>query len=246
MKIEITSNIGPSSRYFKSLTKQIEYAGIQTANQLAFAVRQEAHSDMARIFDRPKPNFTLRSMVVEKANRMKPYAWVGLRKDGGFRRSLSAHFTGGNRHFKKFEGWLRSIGALPQGMIALPSDNVSLDQYGNVPLRTIRAIMGGNWVSKIATGAMVTGAKKRRTKGVASLGYFVIPQSAEARGLSPGIYERIRVGSATSAKLMFVFGKRRDGYQRVIKLEEIANRVGVGAGAMFNANLSRALSTARF
>lgn len=246
MKIEISANISQGSQYFRGLQKQITYAAIQTANELAFKVREATHDEMQSVFDRPKPNFTLRSMVVEKANRMKPYAWVGLRKDGGFRRSLSAHFTGGNRHFKKFEGWLRSIGALPPGMIALPSDNVSLDQYGNVPLRTIRAIMGGNWVTKIASGAMVTGAKKRRTKGVASLGYFVIPQSAEARGLSPGIYERVRVGGATSARLMFVFGNRRDGYQRVIKLEEIANRVGVGAGAMFNANLSRALSTARF
>jgi hypothetical protein len=245
MKIEITSNIGPSSRYFKSLTKQIEYAGIQTANQLAFAVRQEAHSDMARIFDRPKPNFTLRSMVVEKATRMKPYAWVGLRKDGGFRRSLSAHFTGGDRRFKKFEGWLRAIKALPDGMIALPSSNMPLDQYGNIPVGTIRKIMNAGWSSKLGSGALVAAGAKRRTKRVASLGYFVVPYSDKAKGLTPGVYERLRIGKSTSVKIAIIFGKKGQ-YDRVIKLEEIAARVGVSAGGMFSANLAKALSTARF
>ena len=238
-----TSNSAQVQAALRNAQKQAAYALVQTINDLAFKVREETHLEMGSTFDRPKPNFTLRSIVVEKATKAKPWAWVGLRKDGGFRKSLSAHFTGGPRRFKKFEGWLRSLGAIKPGDIAVPTDNARFDQYGNQTLGEIKAIMGASWRTDRVTKGLAATVTKGRGKRAASIGYFIIP-SSNMKGLEPGVYRRIRVGKGTDVQMVVAFVRPGD-YDRVIRLEEIAARAGVNVGAAFANHFKRAMSTAR-
>lgn len=243
MKIDIAISGKQTSAAMKAAQKQATYAAIQTINSIAFSVRSATHEVMADVFDRPKPNFTLRSMVVEKATKLKPWAWVGLRKDGGFRQSLSAHFIGGRRRFKGFEGWLRSLGVIRPGYIAVPTDNARLDSYGNQALSEIKAIMSASWRTDRATKGLAATVTKGKGKRAASIGYFMIP-SNNMRGLSPGVYRRIRVGKGTDVQLVVAFVKPGE-YDRTIKLEEIAQAAGAGAGTIFANHFSKAMATAK-
>lgn len=243
MKIDISTNLPQFSSQLRNVQRQANYALMQTINSLAFKVREETHLEMGSTFDRPKPNFTLRSIVVEKATKAQPWAWVGLRKDGGFRKSLSAHFMGGRRRFKKFEGWLLAMNVIKPGYMAVPTDNARLDQYGNQTLGEIKAIMGASWrMDRITKGFSAT-VTKGRGKRAASIGYFMIP-SSNMKGLEPGVYRRIRAGKGTTVQMVVAFVRPGD-YDRTIKLEEIAQRAGVNVGATFANHFARAMSTAR-
>ena len=243
MKIDISTNLSQFSSQFRNVQKQANYALIQTINSLAFKVREETHLEMGSTFDRPKPSFTLRSIVVDKATKSQPWAWVGLRKDGGFRKSLSAHFTGGRRRFKKFEGWLLAMRVIRPGYMAVPTDDARLDQYGNQTLGEIKAIMGAQWRMDRVTKGLSATVTKGRGKRAASIGYFMIP-SSNMKGLTPGVYRRIRAGKGTDVQMVVLFARPGE-YDRVIKLEEIAARAGVNVGAAFANHFKRAMSTAR-
>ena len=242
MKIDISTNLSQFSSQFRNVQKQANYALIQTINSLAFKVREETHLEMGSTFDRPKPNFTLRSIVVDKATKSQPWAWVGLRKDGGFRKSLSAHFTGGRRRFKKFEGWLLAMRVIRPGYMAVPTDDARLDQYGNQTLGEIKAIMGAQWRMDRVTKGLSATVTKGRGKRAASIGYFMIP-SSNMKGLTPGVYRRIRAGKGTDVQMVVLFARPGE-YDRVIKLEEIAARAGVNVGAAFANHFKRAMATA--
>jgi hypothetical protein len=242
MKIEITADSKGVQSYFEGVAKrQMPFALMRTINDLAFKVREDVHQAMGGVFDRPKPNFTLRSIVVEKATKGNPSAWVGLRKDGGFRQSLSHHFMGGGRRFKKFEGWLRAMNVISTGIIAVATDNARKDAYGNQALSEIRAIMSASWrMDRVSKGFSAT-ITRGRGKRAAAIGYFMIP-TRNQKGLEPGVYRRIRAGKGTAVQMVVAFVKPGQ-YDRVIQLEEIAARAGVNVSATFAKHLSNAIAT---
>lgn len=243
MKIEITTDSKGVQSYFDGVVKrQMPFALQRTINDIAFAVREQTYNEMRAEFDRPRPDFTLRSIVVEKAtNKQAPEAWVGVRKDGGFRKSLAHEFNGGTRAWKKVEGAFEKMGVLPAGMNMVPSKEVTLDSYGNVPVGFIRRLLKEPWREAIVPGRRVrlsTGSKQRgKTKGD---GYIVV-HPADKTKLHPGIW--LRSGESIRPVMIFT---RRARYQRQINLEDVANwtmnRIGK---RMLSDNLSAAIASDR-
>jgi hypothetical protein len=236
MKIEITSNSKAVQSFFDGVVKrQMPFAMQRTINDLAFAVREQTYNEMKAEFDRPRPDFTLRSIVVDKAtDKRNPEAWVGLRKDGGFRRSLAHQFNGGTRAWKKVEGAFEKLGVLPAGMNMVPSKAMALDAFGNVPVGMIRKLLKQPWQQIMA---------KRNLKGKAGNGggYFVVHPSDRTK-LHPGIWHR---SADYGLNPIMIFG-RRARYQRQINMEAIGNwtmdRIGK---RMLEDNLAKAIASDR-
>lgn len=220
MKIQITHNSKAVKDFFSGVVnRQMPFAMQQTINSLAFKIREETINEMQTEFDRPKPNFTLRSIEVEKAtNKQAPEAWVGLRKKGGFRRALAHELIGGSRAWKKVEGAFTKLGVLPEGMQMVPSRALNLDIYGNIPLGLLRRLLKEPWREKIQQNnrARFSTGSKQRGKNKGS-GYFVVHPGDRTK-LSPGIWLRDSAGGIQPV-IMFV---RKGKYRRAIDLEDIA------------------------
>lgn len=141
--------------------KQIPFALAKTLTQIAQATKQDVVRQMQSKFDRPTP-WTLNSIFVQRAekkdgDRMSavvnvmdgngarrytdqrfPYMGSAFVAAGSNKRAvIGQQFAGGQRQWKRFEGRLRAIGILPQGMAAVPpvrgSWAMPLDKYGNAP-----------------------------------------------------------------------------------------------------------------
>lgn len=244
MKIEITHNSPEVRDFFKRVVdRQMPFAMQQTINSLAFKIRQDTISDMQTVFDRPKPNFTLRSMEVEKAtSKQAPEAWVGVRKQGGFRRALAHELMGGSRDWKKVEGAFFKMGVLPGGMQMVPSRSLSLDNYGNIPLGLLRRLLKEPWREKIQQNnrARFSTGSKQRGKNKGS-GYFVV-QPGDKTKLTPGIWLRDSTGGIEPI-IMFV---RTGRYRRVIDLANIGEDTLKRYGAqMISESLMKAIASDR-
>jgi hypothetical protein len=233
MKIEITADNAAVKQYFDNLSKKnMPFALQRTINDLAFAIREQTYNEMQAKFDRPRPDFTLRSIVVEKANsKQAPEAWVGVRKDGGFRRSLAHQFNGDTRAWKRVEGAFEKLGVLPAGMNMVPSRDMALDNFGNVPVQIIRRLLKEPW------GEILKKRNNLRLK--VGSGYFVVHRGDKIK-LHPGIWHRSEDFGLTP---IMIFGKRAN-YQQRINMETIGNSTINRIGKrMLSDNLANAIAT---
>ncbi len=118
MQISVSSNINKVARQLSREAKtQIPFATASAINNTAFSVRKAVQVQLPKYIDRPTP-YTVRGVRVGKAKktllegsvffipRVAAYMWFQV--EGGSRRAS-----------KKW--------------IAVPTDNVKLNQYGNVP-----------------------------------------------------------------------------------------------------------------
>lgn len=235
MKIDIQSNSPSVVAYFQRIAqRQLPYAMQQTLTSLAFKIRTDTHDEMRGLFDRPTPNFALRSIVVEKATKAQPWAWVGLRKDGGFRKALAHEMSGGTREWKKMEGALLKLG-MPRGLTAVPGEAAPLNGYGNMTAAYVKAMLNG-----LMTGV----SKKRRGSGGVIVGFFMVLPGNKSR-LHPGVWERHKDGRTYRVRpiLMFVRSAR---YRKLIDLQRIGNETLARDGREILANqIARAIASDR-
>ena len=235
MKIDIQSNSPSVVAYFQRIAqRQLPYAMQQTLTSLAFKIRTDTHDEMRSLFDRPTPNFALRSIVVEKATKAQPWAWVGLRKDGGFRKAMAHEMSGGTREWKKMEGALLKLG-MPRGLTAVPGEAAPLNSYGNMTAAYVKAMLNG-----LMTGV----SKKRRGSGGVIVGFFMVMPGNKSR-LHPGVWERHKDGRAYRVRpiLMFVRSAR---YRKLIDLQRIGNETLARDGREILANqIARAIASDR-
>jgi len=235
MKIDIQSNSPSVVAYFQRIAqRQLPYAMQQTLTSLAFKIRTDTHDEMRSLFDRPTPNFALRSIVVEKATKAQPWAWVGLRKDGGFRKALAHEMSGGTREWKKMEGALLKLG-MPRGLTAVPGEAAPLNSYGNMTAAYVKAMLNG-----LMTGV----SKKRRGSGGVIVGFFMVLPGNKSR-LHPGVWERHKDGRTYRVRpiLMFVRSAR---YRKLIDLQRIGNETLARDGREILANqIARAIASDR-
>ena len=130
--IGIASNSDDLSKRLNDVAaRQLPYAAMRTVNDLAFGIRADLQSQFRASFDKPTP-FTLRSIIVNKATRQAPSAFVGLNTDNREDEILGHHFTGGKRAWKRMEGRLKYAGILKPGLIAVPGGGAALNAYGNI------------------------------------------------------------------------------------------------------------------
>jgi hypothetical protein len=174
------------TRELDGLVKQLErlnergisFATGRATNNVAFKIRDGWKERAAEVFDRPT-RFTSHSALVRRATRANPFARVFIRDEAGEGIApqvyLQQQVLGGERRLKRHESALRSMGLLPTGFRAVPGNGLRLDRHGNVPGRTIKAILDelskapntgdrGLFALRAAHGKLLPGIYRRRQK----------------------------------------------------------------------------------
>lgn len=236
---EVQAQLGAQS-------KQASFAASRALNTTAFAINDRLKKDMASTFKGGATAYSLRAFKVIKADKATLTAEVNLRTDtpdGGnqYAKALGHLFTGGQRKYKKLEGWLRGRGLLPNGLTVAPGAGMPLDGYGNMRRSTLTEMLG------------VVGSQRpnlrvyRRTgagKAQKSTGYFVALPGNRAHK-HPGIYKRIETGSKSTIMPMVLYVDPAS-YRKFIDLEKLGREVVAKTfQPSFDAELSRALASAK-
>lgn len=195
----------------EGLTKQLEKVSEKNwpfvislaANRTADAVLKKYREEMPKYLDRPRP-FTLNSMYVKRGNKKAPEATVEWRQFAGkgvpAGKYLIPQVEGGNRKQKGFEKALSTIGLLPSGWVAVPTNDVRLDAQGNVPGSYITRILSFLRADRSGTQNRGTGKRTNAKK----VKFFGIAPESNTR-LGPGIYERMNMTLGSAIRKVFVF-----------------------------------------
>lgn len=207
--------------------RDLQYAGMQASNTLAFGARSEWQREAQRVFDRPVA-LTINAAVYRKATRERPFAEVKIRDEASKGtppvKYLLAEVQGGPRTYTRFERALRAAGVLPQGMFAVPAKGVELDAFGNVPrgvhtriLSALRASPTGDNTSRRA--------RQRARSQRGRTGYFAL--SRGEGDLPAGIYQRLAInfgsGATSVARLIFAF-VRQPSYRPRYNVYQVAQQ----------------------
>lgn len=248
---------------------QVPFATAKALTRTAYAVRDAERAEVAAVFDRPTP-WTLNSMVVKAATKVSQQAAVTFKdpraKGTPYERALAHQITGGTREWKRFELALRRIGALPDGMAAVPGQTATMDSYGNMSRGQIVQILAylqafgeqGYRANMSGKGRARLERRGRSAAGFATIGgvaYFVSRgpgnwfgrgawKEGRAQHLPPGVWAKSGThGARVRPVLMFV---RRPSYSPRWRFDEIAARVAAERFTIeFNAALSSAVASAR-
>ena len=226
--------------------KQAAYAASRALNTSAYAINDRLKTDMASTFKGGATAYTLRAFKVTKADKTNLTATVALRTDapnGGtqYDKALAHLFTGGQRKYKKLEGWLRARGLLPAGLTVAPGAGMPLDGYGNMRRNALTEMLG-----VIGTQRTNLRVYRRTGRGKAqkAVGYFVALPGDKTRK-QPGIYKRIETGSSSAVTPMLLYVDPKT-YRKFVDLDKIGREVVTKTfQSAFDAELTRALANAK-
>ncbi len=248
--ISVQSNIDQVIRELRTTIKaQVAYAARKAVTKTAEDVRQAQIREMKDVFDRPTP-YTLNSVENKLIKSDPPTARVWLKDFAGkgtpASKFLLAQIRGGVRPIKRFESALRSVGALPEGMIAVPASGAKIDAYGNMDRGQIVQILAyfrafpeqgyrANMTDK-TRARLARGTKKKH--GVA---YFV---GRPADGKLPlGVWQRITsvMVSGSGIKPILIFADAAT-YTPIFNFEYVARTT---VARVFNDHFARAMAEAK-
>lgn len=226
--------------------KQASYAASRALNTTAYAISDRLKKDMAATFKGGATAYTLRAFKVIKADRATLTAEVNLRTDtpdGGtqYAKALAHLFTGGQRKYKKLEGWLRGRRLLPAGLTIAPGAGMPLDGYGNMRRGALTEMLG-----VIGTQRANLRVYRRTGAGKAqkAVGYFVILPGDKSKK-HPGIYKRIETGATSTITPMVLYVDPKS-YRKFIDLDKLGREVVTKTfQPAFDAELARALANAK-
>lgn len=226
--------------------KQANFAASRALNTTAFAINDRLKKDMASTFRGGATAYTLRAFSVVKADKARLVAEVNLRTDtpeGGtqYAKALAHLFTGGQRKYKKLEGWLRARKLLPAGLTVAPGAGMPLDSYGNMRRGTLTEMLGviGTQMSNLRVYR-----KTGKDKAQKAVGYFVVLPGDKTKK-HPGIYKRMETGKTSTLRPMILYVSPAS-YRQFIDLDRIGNEVVAKTFApAFDAELKEALADAK-
>lgn len=221
--------------------KAIPYAVRQAVNVTGKAIKEAERKEMARVFDRPTPR-TLNSVFFKPATKQDMTAYVWIKDQAGDPppiRWLFPQVVGGRRGWKAFEKSLQYVGAMPQGLFAVPGSGMPLDQYGNAPSGLLRQILSQLRAQRTSgfesrTGGMGEGFDRKRRGAITRMGFrvFAVPT---ARGKLPaGVYAADLFGRNVQPLLIYV---RTASYRPRLDFYGVGQKV---ARAMLQREFSRA------
>lgn len=226
--------------------KQAAYAASRALNTAAYAINDRLKKDMASTFKGGATAYSLRAFKVEKADKASLTASVTLRTDNGgaalpYNKAIGHMFTGGQRNFKKLEGWLRGRRLMPSGLTVAPGAGMPLDRYGNMRSTALTEMLG-------VIGTQRTNLRVYRKTGAGkaqkAVGYFVVLPGDKSKK-HPGIYKRIETGK-TSAITAMVLYVDPVNYRKFIDLDKLGNEVVAQKfQPAFDAELAKALANAK-
>lgn len=229
-----------------SLGKQASFAASKALNTSAYAINDRLKRDMASTFQGGATAYSLRAFIVKRADKRTLTAEVALRQDapaGGtsYAKALSHLFTGGERKYKKLEGWLRGRQLLPTGLTVAPGAGMPLDSYGNMRRATLTEMLGVIGAQRANLRVFKrTGAGKTQK----ATGYFVVMPGNKA-GQHPGIYKRIETGTSSAIKAMVLYVDPVS-YRKFIDLDKLGREVVAKTfQPAFDAELAKAIASAK-
>lgn len=201
--------------------RHIRRSAVVALTKTTVLAKNALQAELPKVFDRPTP-WTMNSLFVRPATFATPVAEIMIKdfapKGTPAVKYLAPGVYGGARRIKRFERALQYAGAMPRGWFAVPTKDVKLDVYGNPPGPLITRILS---VVKASPDAMQNQTKKSR--GRAKADYFVV---TEKRGnLSPGIYERKRLGHGTGIRMLFFYTSSPPQYQKRLDFDGIVTTV---------------------
>ena len=229
-----------------NMGKQANFAMSKALNTTAYAINDRLKKDMATVFKGGATAYTLRAFSVKRADKSNLTAEVALRQDapsGGtsYSKALAHLFTGGERKFKKLEGWLRARRLLPTGLTVAPGAGMPLDSYGNMRRATLTEMLGVLGTQRANLRVFrKTGAGKAQK----AVGYFVVLPGDKTKK-HPGIYKRIETGTSSAITPMVLYVDPVN-YRKFIDLDKLGNEVASKTlKPAFDAELTKALASAR-
>lgn len=186
----------------------IPYAASTALTRVAqLAAKEELPAEMRRVFDRPTP-YALNSLFVQASTVQTLSARVMVKNTAGSgvvpENFLQPEVEGGGRRDKGLEKALRYAGVLRSGERVVPSREIALDAYGNVPGGKVRSIL--NQLS-VSTG-----------KGP---GVFA---GEVGIGRTRGIWLRAGKGKGRKITPLFIFTKAAPKYRPRLDFNAVAER----------------------
>ena len=229
-----------------SAAKQASYAASRALNASAYAVNARLKTDMASTFKGGATAFTLRAFSVKRADKNTLTAEVALRQDappGGtnYAKALAHLFTGGQRKYKKLEGWLRARQLMPTHLTVAPGAGMPLDRRGNMRRTALTEMLG-----VVGTQQRNLRVYRRTGAGKAqkAVGYFVALPGNPGRK-HPGIYKRMETGATSTVTPMLLYVDPVS-YRRFIDLDKLGREVVAKTfQPAFDAELTKALANAK-
>lgn len=186
LNITNTGSIADIIREVRGIpTRVVPYAASTALTRTAQrAAKDDLPDEMRRVFDRPTP-YALNSLFVEPSTAKTLSARVMVKNTAGRgvtpENFLLAEVDGGGRREKGFEKALRYSGILRSGERVVPSHELNLDAYGNVPGARIRSIMTKLKSTGKKSGSMFAGEiGKKRIRGI-----WMRHGSGRARSVTP-------------------------------------------------------------
>jgi hypothetical protein len=221
------------------------------ATETGYYVLNKYKQQLPKYFDRPT-DYTINSMYCQPATPNRLEATVQWKDQGSAGKGTSAgrylqpEVTGGTRRNKRFEASLQYSGRMPAGYFAVPTDDIALDQNGNVPSGLYTKILSALKSSFDSTQNQTTqkGYKGKsdnflkRFRGEApgfvdkgraqaadarararATKYFVIMPGTPG-GLYPGIYESQVILGGRGSRRLFSY-VREVNYKATFPFEQI-------------------------
>ena len=226
--------------------KQVNYAASRALTTTAYAVNDRLKKDMASTFKGGATAYSLRAFAITKAERGRLVAEINLRTDtpdGGnqYAKALAHLFTGGQRKYKKLEGWLRARGLLPVGLAVAPGSAMPLDGFGNMRRTALTEMLG---VLGTQNNKLRVYRKSKAKSPQKAVGYFVLLPGAKGNR-HPGIYKRVEIGKTSYIDPMVLYINPAS-YRKLVDLDRLGKDViDKTFQPAFDAELAKALANAK-
>lgn len=249
MRMSMKTNFPAMADRLAALGRQGPFVAAVSLTRTGQDVQGAIRDEKQRAFDRPTA-YALNGTFLKRATKtsLEARVWV---KDNPFGkgvpadRFLSPQIFGGERRHKGAERLLQASGLMPAGWYLVPGEGAQLDGNGNIRRGQLRQILsqlkvqGGAGHESRATGSQ----RSNRTIARQGVTYFALPNGN--RGLLPGVYLKRRFGHGTAIRPVFIFVSKVE-YQARLKFHEVGEAtIDARFPVHFEAELAKALRTAR-
>lgn len=172
LNITATGSIAQMIREVRDIPARVlPYAASTALTRTAQRAAKEAlPAEMRRVFDRPTP-YALNSLFVQPSTTQTLSARVMVKNMAGTgvvpENFLQPEVEGGARREKGLEKALRYMGILRSGERVVPSREMALDAFGNVPGPRVRSILNQLKTQNFKGGGMFAGeVGRKKTRGI--------------------------------------------------------------------------------
>jgi hypothetical protein len=249
MRMSVKTNYPAIADRISELGRQGAFVAAVSLTRTAKDIQTAIKDEMRTVFDRPTA-YALNGTFLKGAtkNNLEARVWV---KDNPFGKGTPAdrfllpQIYGGARRHKGTERMLQANGLMPAGWYLMPAAGAELDGNGNIRRSQIRQILSQ---LKVQSGSGYESRaqdsdRSRRTIARQGVTYFALPNGN--RGLLPGMYLKRRFGHGTAIRPVFIFVSKVE-YQARLKFHEVGQAtINARFPVHFEAELAKALRTAR-